>query len=74
VFAPEVIDLMKRDRIIRKARLALSFVNEPRVKVVEIAPPNKLTYDRRTFDAVVREFLLARGFLRLPNARVAHAS
>ena len=33
---------------------------------VEITPPNKLTYDRRIGDGVVREFLLVRGFMKLP--------
>jgi len=38
----------------------------PRLLPVEISPPNKLTYDRRYGGGVVREFLLMRGFLRLP--------
>ena len=62
---------MTRDRVVRRAKLALYPAGSSKAKVVEIAPPNKLTYDRRTYDAVVREFLFARGFLRHPRAHAA---
>lgn len=72
VYLEDVPDLLKRDRTVRKAKLALFPIHEGRPKVVEIAPPNKLTYDRRTYDAVVREFLFARGFLRHPQTRLSY--
>jgi len=72
VFVADGPDLLKRDRKVRKAKLAIFPVHEQRPKLVEIAPPNKLTYDRRTYDAVVREFLFARGFLRHPQTRIAY--
>jgi hypothetical protein len=52
-------------------KLALYPAGSSKAKLVELAPPNKLTYDRRTHDAVVREFLFARGFLRHPQAAMA---
>ena len=72
VYLEDVPDLLKRDRTVRKAKLALFPIHEGRPKVVEIAPPNKLTYDRRTYDAVVREFLFARGFLRHPQTHLSY--
>jgi hypothetical protein len=71
VFVEEIPDLLRRDRVVRKAKLALFPLHEAKPKMVEIAPPNKITYDRRTHDAVVREFLFAHGFLRHPRAREA---
>lgn len=73
VFLEDVPDLLKRNRVVRKAKLALSPVGASRPKVIELAPPNKLTYDRRTHDTVVREFLFARGFLRHPKPRASCA-
>jgi len=72
VFLVDGFDLFKRDHKVRKVKLAIFPVHEQRPKLVEIAPPNKLTYDRRTYDAVVREFLFARGFLRHPQTRIAY--
>lgn len=68
VYLRELDHVMTRDRVVRRAKLALYPAGSSKAKVVEIAPPNKLTYDRRTYDAVVREFLFARGFLRHPRA------
>ncbi len=68
LFLGELVQLMTRDRVVRRAKLALTPVGEAKPKLVELAPPNKLTYDRRTHDAVVREFLFTRGFLRHPQA------
>jgi hypothetical protein len=71
VFLNEVVQLMTRDRVVRRVKLALYPAGSSKAKLVELAPPNKLTYDRRTHDAVVREFLFARGFLRHPQAAMA---
>ena len=71
VLLAELPDLLRRDRKVRKAKLALFPAGERRAKLVEIVPPNKLTYDRRTHEAAVREFLFARGFLRHPNTRLS---
>ena len=68
LFLGELVQLMTRDRVVRRAKLAMTPVGEAKPKLVELAPPNKLTYDRRTHDAVVREFLFTRGFLRHPQA------
>jgi len=72
VFLADIPDMLNRDRVVRKAKLALFPLHAARPKIVEIAPPNKLTYDRRTHDAVVREFLFARGFLRHPQECVSY--
>lgn len=53
-------------RSVTHIKLALKLRGRRRRVPVEIAPPNRLTYDRRLGDAVVREFLLVRGFMRLP--------
>ena len=55
-------------RVVSYLRLALALRGRKRLLSVEITPPNKVTYDRRVGDAVVREFLLARRFMRLPDA------
>ena len=54
-------------REITHLKMAMKIADRPRRVPVEITPPNKLTYDRRVGDGVVREFLLVRGFLRLPT-------
>jgi len=72
VLARELPALLQRDRAVRFAKLALYFVGKERPKPVSITPPNKLTYDRRTGDDVVRELLFARGFLRHPDQAVSY--
>ena len=59
-----------RRRAVAAATLALRVVGRKQPKLVTIEPPNKLTFDRRTHEALVREFLLARGLLRLPVSRL----
>lgn len=59
-----------RRRVVAAATLALRFSGRKQPKLVTIEPPNKLTFDRRTHEALVREFLLARGLLRLPVSRL----
>lgn len=69
VLLVELPDLLRRERTVRKAKLALFPARSRKPKIVEIVPPNKLTYDRRTHEPVVREFLFARGFMRHPSNR-----
>lgn len=72
VLPKDLPDLLRRGRTVRYAKLALYFTGKKRPKIVSINPPNKLSYDRRTGDDVVREFLFARGFLRHPDRTVSY--
>ena len=72
VLPKDLPDLLRRARKVRHAKLALYFSGKKRPKIVSITPPNKLAYDRRTGDDVVREFLFARGFLRDPDRAVTY--
>ncbi|MFH0903369.1 MAG: hypothetical protein V2A73_22300 [Pseudomonadota bacterium] len=56
-------------RVVSYLKLSLALRGHPRQIPVEIRPPNKVTYDRRVGEVVVREFLLARRFMRLPDVR-----
>lgn len=51
---------------ITRLKLALGIEGRRWRLPVTITPPNKLDYDRRFGEAIVREFLLVRGFMRLP--------
>ncbi len=59
--------LLERERQVTKLKLALHLGRYKRPKLVEIVPPNKLTYDRRTGEDVIRDFLFSRGYMRLPQ-------
>ena len=67
VLSKDLPDLLRRARKVRYAKLALYFKGRKRPKIVLLNPPNKLSYDRRTGDEVVRDFLFARGFLSPPS-------
>ena len=59
--------LLDRERQVTWVKLALHLRRYKRPKLVVIEPPNKLTYDRRTGEEVVRDFLFSRGYMRLPH-------
>ena len=56
---------------VRYLKLALEVATRRRPLLVELTPPNKLEHDRRVAASTVSEFLLARGFMRLPRTRRA---
>lgn len=64
VLAKELPQLLGRERRVTGAVLLLRVRGERRPKSVELVPPNKLKYDRRTHDGLVREYLFAKGFMR----------
>ena len=55
--------LVRRARQVKYLKLALSLTGVRRPKLVELVPPNKLTFDRRSHEGVVRSFLTGNGFL-----------
>lgn len=67
---PALVDMMRATSghvSIRHLRLALYLSARKRPTIVEISQPNRCKVDRRFAGDIVREFLLARGFLRLPQ-------
>jgi len=54
------------DREITLVKMTLKLRGATKKQPVTVRPPNKVDYDRRYGDGVVREFLLRRGFMRLP--------
>ena len=64
VLAHELPRILVRTRRVAGAVLLLKVRGERRPKSVELVPPNKLKYDRRTHDGLVREYLFMKGFLR----------
>ena len=67
VLPRELPEVLRRPRKVRQLKLALYFGTSKAAHVVEIIPPNKLTYDRRTGEDMVRQYLSARGFFRQPQ-------
>ncbi len=65
-------DELLRGSEVRYFKLALEVADRPRPLLVEVTPPNRLEYDRRVAADAVNEFLLARGFMRLPQNEPAH--
>jgi hypothetical protein len=59
---------------VRYMRMALTIVSQRRPLVMQIITPNQLKYDRRVGADIVREFLLARGFMTLPAHRPMKAA
>lgn len=64
VLAKDLPQLLTRGRRVTGAVLLLRVRGERRPKSIELVPPNKLKYDRRTHDGLVREYLFTKGFLR----------
>ncbi len=56
------------EAVVTRLELEIDLRHRKRPLIVKASTPNKLEYDRRVYDDLVREFLLVRGFIQLPRA------